>query len=68
MPDTSTQIYLDRGQELIRKITKDFSDNVVAKLVEANFPDFYWQTWFVCSPRGRVLRRREKPLVVKWSE
>lgn len=60
--------YLERAQESMRKIAREFEGKVFEKLLETNFPEMYWETWFVCSPSGRVRRRRETPLTIKWSD
>lgn len=57
---------LDARDEKRRKQLREIiGKRIVEPVLEANFPEMYWELMFCISPRGRVMKRRDKPLIPK---
>lgn len=48
-----------------RTLQEDFTKTIVRPLLEKQFPDWFWKPIFLCSPRGRLMVRREEPEIPK---
>lgn len=41
-------------------------EDTIPKIVEKNLPELSWEPIFLCSPRGRLWKRRANPVRIVW--
>ena len=51
----------------IRAWAEKATKHIVQQIVEKGFPELFWEPVFLCSPRGRMYRRRKEPKIkIMW--
>lgn len=51
----------DKVEQQVRELVYAVVNPVIDKVVEDHFPEWYWEPMFLCSPRGRLMKRRKEP-------
>lgn len=57
------QDYIDHEELRLDRLRSQMSKTIIQPMLEANFPEMFWEVMHICSPRGRVLRRKEPPTI-----
>lgn len=63
--NTMVESNLAMGHEKFLSLREDFTKRIVRPLLEKQFPEWFWKPIFLCSPRGRLMVRREEPELPK---
>ena len=67
LPTLASAVLIADEIDRLASVRRLFTDKVIEPLMEQVFPELYWDTLFICSPRGRVMIRRKTPkLTVEW--